>query len=85
MPTSVRLDPKSEVRLRRLAHITGRTKSELIREAIERLDATLSAEGSTSTYERLKPFLGVYRSGTANRAARAEDILREGFGRKKKP
>lgn len=34
MPVSVRLDPETEKRLRRLVRVTGRTKSTLIREAI---------------------------------------------------
>jgi hypothetical protein len=84
MPTSVRLDPKSEARLQRLSRLTGRTKSELIREAIQRLDETLP-EGGLSTYDRLKPYIGVARSGARDRALRTEEILRKGFGRRKRP
>jgi hypothetical protein len=82
MPTSVRLDKLSETRLERLARSTGRTKSDLIREALARLDETLS-DGGASAYEALSRYIGVVRLGPDNRAERAEEVLREGFGRKK--
>ena len=37
MPTSVRLDPETESLLKRLAHSSGRSKSDVIREALHRL------------------------------------------------
>lgn len=85
MPTSVRLDKKTGANLERLARATGRTKSDLIREAITRLDNALLTETGPSTYERLSRYVGVARLGRGERAARAEEILREGFGRKKRP
>lgn len=44
MPTSVRLDPKTERVIRALARRTGRTQSEVIRDAIHRLAAPESEE-----------------------------------------
>jgi predicted transcriptional regulator len=40
MPTSVRLDPKTERVVRSLARRTGRTRSQVIRDAIHRLAAS---------------------------------------------
>ena len=84
MPTSVRLDRQSQARLDRLAQVTGRTKSDLIREALARLDESLATEGGASTYVRLSRYIGVGRLGPGDRAARAEEVLRKGFGRKKR-
>jgi len=42
MPTSVRLDPKTERVVRSLARRTGRTRSQVIRDAIHRLAAAES-------------------------------------------
>ena len=44
MPTSVRLDPKTERVIRALARRTGRTQSEVIRDAIHRFAAAESEE-----------------------------------------
>ena len=85
MPTSVRLDKHSQSRLDRLARATGRTKSDLIRDAIARLDETLAAEDRLSTHDRLSRYLGAARLGPGERATRSEEILRGGFGRKKRP
>ena len=82
MPTSVRLDRASEARLAKLARMTGRTKSEVIREALARLDESVSGEGGSS-FDRLQRFIGVARLGVGDRAERAEEILRAGFGRRK--
>lgn len=60
--TTVRLDPRLEATLRRLAEQRGQTKSEVMRDAIERLAATeVSAEGSG--LERLRPYVGLVDSG----------------------
>lgn len=49
MPTTVRLDAKTEAVLNRLARNTGRSKSHIIREAIK---ALASSEGGGSGAER---------------------------------
>jgi hypothetical protein len=58
---SVRLDPSSTARLRRLALRRGQTKSEVIRDAIARLEDEIG--GSPSALQRLRPYLGVADSG----------------------
>lgn len=46
MPTTVRLDPKTEALVNRLRRRMGRTKSQVIRDAIRTLAASVSAEGA---------------------------------------
>lgn len=80
MVTSVRLDAQTERKLSRLAKRTGKTKSELIRDAINRLSSEDAAgERGRTLSERLAPFIGVVHGGPGNRAARSEEILRRLF------
>lgn len=60
MPTSVRLDPETEALLRRLARSSGRTKSEVIREALHRMAAG-SAEVAEpqSVYHAIEDLVGI--------------------------
>jgi hypothetical protein len=59
MPTSVRLDARTEALLARLARTRGRTKSEVIREALERLAEAETRNGSGPTlYDRIKHLVG---------------------------
>ena len=85
MPTSVRLDKQAQARLERLARITGRSKPDLIGEAIARLDETLNGETGPTLYEQLRECIGVVNLGPGDRARRAEQLLREGLGRQKRP
>jgi hypothetical protein len=80
MPTSVRLDPKTERVVRSLARRTGRTRSQVIRDAIHRL-ATAEAEtrqGQTA-FELWKDAIGCARGGPAdlseNTGARFRSLL----------
>ncbi len=61
---TVRLDSNLEADLERLAQERGQTKSEVIRDAIERLVHTEddSAKGG-SALQRLKPWAGIADSG----------------------
>lgn len=63
--TTVRLDPKLESTLERLAKRRGQTKSDIIRDAIERL-AAQEARDEPSALDRLRPFVGVADSGGQN-------------------
>ena len=89
MPTSVRLDARTESLLRRLAKRHGRTKSELIRAAIESLArAAADAEargGAASAYERVAHVVGIADSGGANLSERTgeqfRDLLKRARGR----
>jgi hypothetical protein len=61
MPFSVRFDPETEALVERLARTRGRSRSSVVREAVARYAA--EEEAQTSAYERLKPLIGVIRSG----------------------
>jgi predicted DNA-binding protein len=54
MPTTARLDPRTLTLMQRLAKRTGRTKSEVIRDAIRRLGAAERPDGSGSAYEAME-------------------------------
>ena len=68
MPTTVRLDPQTLSLLHRLAKRTGRTKSDVIRDAIRRLGE--GTEISPSAYEAMEHRLGCWDSGGARLSER---------------
>jgi predicted DNA-binding protein len=81
MPTSVRLDARTETLIRRLAKRDGRTKSEVIRAAIESL-AREAAEaearaGAVSAYDRIAHVVGIADSGGANLSERTGEQFRD--------
>lgn len=84
MPVSVRLDPESERQLTRLARATGKSKSELIRDAIRQLIQLDTAVASTPTYERLLGIIGIVDRGPGHRAARSEELLRALFAERQR-
>jgi Arc/MetJ-type ribon-helix-helix transcriptional regulator len=61
--TTVRLDPSTRATLERLARRRGQSRSEVIRDAIGRLETEEEQEGTASALERLRPFVGVIDSG----------------------
>jgi predicted transcriptional regulator len=73
---TVRLDKATEKKLDRLVRMTGRTKSEIVREAIARLE-TGPAE---SVHDGFSDVIGMSAIG-GDRARRSEEILREAFSR----
>ena len=81
MPTSVRLDPKTEALIRRLAKQRGQTKSELIRAAIEALAreaaATQARSGGLTTYDRIAHVVGIADSGGAGLSERTGERFRD--------
>jgi predicted DNA-binding protein len=67
MPFSLRLDQDTEARIRRLSARTGRSKAQVVREAVAQYEpenATLRP--GESTFDRLKAYVGVVRTGGAN-------------------
>ena len=68
MPFSLRLDPNTEARIRRLSAATGRSKSEVVREAVKQYahDRESAPEPGESALDRLKPFVGILQTGGAN-------------------
>ena len=67
MPFSIRLDPETEAKIRRLTAATGRSKSDVVREAVAQYapDGGSAASDAGSAFERLKPFIGIVRTGGA--------------------
>jgi hypothetical protein len=77
MPTSVRLDPKTQRVIRELARRTGRTQSEVIRDAIHRLAAAKSEERRGQTaFELWKDAIGCAEGGPPELSERTGERFR---------
>ncbi len=77
MPTSVRLDPKTESLVNRLARKRGQTKSEAIREAL--LALARSEEGAKpqkTAYEALAHLIGCVKDGPGDFSVRTGEKFR---------
>jgi predicted transcriptional regulator len=83
MPVSVRLDRETEVLVQRISRSTGRSKSEVIRDAIRRLADRDSVKPAESVYEQIADMVGVARGGSRRYAARSEEVLRRLFARRR--
>jgi predicted DNA-binding protein len=68
MPFSLRLDPDTEARIRRLSARTGQSRSAVVREAVAHYSAgqESGAAAGESAFDRLKPFAGIVATGGAN-------------------
>ena len=68
MPFSLRLDHDTEAKIRRLSAAMGRSKSEVVREAVARFapECDSAPERDESAFDRLKPYVGIVRTGGAN-------------------
>jgi hypothetical protein len=68
MPFSLRLDPDTDAKIRRLAAATGRSKSDVVREAVAQYapDRDAVPGPGESAFDRLKPFAGVVSTGGAH-------------------
>jgi len=84
MPTSVRLDPETEALLRKLARTSGRTKSEVIREALHRMSEEASANQLTSLYHGIKDLVGIADVGPGDLARHHKQRFREKLDRRRK-
>ena len=63
MPVSVRLDPKTEELVARLARKKGRTKSEVIRQAIRVLAEGQEGKKPSRPYDAISHLIGCARGG----------------------
>jgi Arc/MetJ-type ribon-helix-helix transcriptional regulator len=79
MPVIVRLDRQTEVLVQRISRSTGRSKSDVIRDAIRRLADEDSVKPAESVYEQIADVVGVARGGRRRYAARSEEVLRRLF------
>jgi hypothetical protein len=81
----VRLDPESEQALNRLVRETGKTKSEIVREALTRLPRKRSSKkAAVRPYDLMKSGIGCVSSGDLNPSQRAGDKFYEILAEKKK-
>jgi Arc/MetJ-type ribon-helix-helix transcriptional regulator len=77
MPTSVRLDPKTERVVRSLARRTGRTRSQVIRDAIHRLAAVESEmRQGQMVFEMWQDAIGCAEGGPPDLSERTGDHFR---------
>jgi len=83
MPTSVRLDQRTESILRKIARRTGRTRSEIIRRAILRFAEETEPAPTGTLYDRVKDLIGVVKGGPPDLGSRSEEYLREMFARRR--
>ena len=84
MPFSLRLDLETEAKIRRLTAATGRSKSEVVREAVAQYapDRDAAPASGASAFDRLKPFIGVVATGGANYSTETHTKYRELLRRK---
>jgi len=68
MSFSLRFDPETEAKIRRLSAAPARSKSQVVREAVAQyeVDSHLASGAASSAFGRLKPFLGTVSTGGAN-------------------
>lgn len=84
MPFSLRLDPDTEARIRRLSAKTGQSRSAVVREAVAHYSTGLESEASAggSAFDRVKPFAGIVATGGANLSTDTHAKYRERLRRK---
>lgn len=84
MPTSVRLDPETEALLRQLARSSGRTKSEVIRDALHRMaNSTREIAEPASAYEAIADLVGIADDGPEDLARQHKRRFRERLHRRR--
>ena len=78
MPTSVRLDTETDALLRRLARTSGRTKSDILREAVVRLAEEHEMSSSAdSPYALISDLVGIACHGPPDMARRHKQAFRD--------
>lgn len=84
MPFGLRLDPETEAKIRKLTAATGRSKSEVVREAVAQYapDSDAAPAPGESAFDRLKPFIGVVSAGGAHYSKHTHTKYREVLRRK---
>jgi hypothetical protein len=75
VPTSVRLDAKTEALLWRLARQTGRTRSRIIREAIAQF--AQGGSGARSPYSIVADLIGIARGGPPDLGRRSTQVFKK--------
>ena len=78
MPTSVRVDDKTEALLQRAVQVTGETKSALIRTALQQFCLRIVVEKPLTPYETIRDYIGCFQ-GPPDLAEASKRYLRERF------
>ena len=76
MPTSVRVDDKTEALLERAAQVSGSTKSALIRAALRQFCTHIVVRNPLTPYEAVRDYLGCFQ-GPPDLAKASKHYLRE--------
>lgn len=77
MPTSVRLDNETEALLQRLARHSGRTKSDVLREALHHLATEEYGVPSNAPYALISDLLGTAQGGPNDLARQHKRAFRD--------
>jgi predicted DNA-binding protein len=78
MPLTVRVDVKTERLLQRLARKRGRTKSEVIRDAIGVLAKTVEAQEATERpFDKVRDLIGSVHGGPKDLSTRTGEAFRQ--------
>jgi hypothetical protein len=85
MPTTVRLDPGTEGLVRRMARKTGRTKSEVIREAIRRLADLEGDTRAPTLYDAMQHLIGTVRIEPSDLSERTGQRRRRLLAARRRP
>ena len=77
MAFSIRLDRETEAAISRMARISKRTKSAVVREAIAGYQRAQSAQKApTAVFDAMAPFIGVADSGGSRRSEQTGEAFR---------
>ncbi len=78
MPTSVRLDAKTERLVERMARDEGQTKSQVIREAIAAAaQSKRHKQDTTRPYDQIAHLIGIVRGGPPDLSERTGEKFRQ--------
>ena len=83
MPTSVRLDEKTESLLNKTATALHATKTEVIKASIQSYCENALQSKTQRPYDLISDLIGNEKSGVGNLAIDSEEIMREKFRRKR--
>jgi hypothetical protein len=84
MPFSLRLDPETERKIRRLAQATGRSRSAVVRDAMAQYDVDRrepADQAPPSVLDRLRPLVGIVATGGAHYSSDTHEKYRAKLAR----
>ena len=84
MAFSLRLDPKTEAQIQRVAAATGKSKAAVVRDAVAHYVASRveDVKPARTTLDRLRPYVGVISSGGAQLSTNTHEKFREALMKK---